>query len=73
MITLDPRNIALCLAWYESKGIPAYEDGGCVYIIVGSEMSCDEHHIEVSLAEIEGRALEQEVTGYSATPSTIHP
>lgn len=61
MIVPDPRNILLCLGWYESKGIHAYSENDRVYIIIGSEMSCDEHHIEVSLDEILRRAKEQEV------------
>lgn len=61
MIVPDPRNILLCLGWYESKGIHAYSEDNRVYIIIGSEMSCDEHHIEVSLDEIARRAQEQEV------------
>lgn len=61
MIAPDPRNILLCLGWYESKGIHAYSEDNRVYIIIGSEMSCDEHHIEVSLDEIARRAQEQEV------------
>ena len=61
MIVPDPRNILLCLGWYESKGIHAYSSDDRVYIIIGSEMSCDEHHIEVSLDEILRRAKEQEV------------
>ena len=61
MIVPDPFNILLCLEWYQSKGIHAYPIGDRVYIIIGSEMSCDEHHIEVSLDEILRRAKEQEV------------
>jgi hypothetical protein len=61
MIVPDPINILLCLEWYQSKGIHAYPRKDRIYIIIGSEMSCDEHHIEVSLDEILRRAKEQEV------------
>jgi hypothetical protein len=59
MIAPDPHNILLCLEWYERKGIPAYSDNERVYITIGSEMSCDEIHVEVSLDEIGWRASEQ--------------
>ncbi len=61
MIVPDPFNILLCLEWYQSKGIHAYPRNDRVYIIIGSEMSCDEHHIEVSPDEILRRAKEQKV------------
>jgi hypothetical protein len=51
--------IAKAIAWFDSKGITAYEGAyGKVIIIIGEDIMTNEIHIEISENEVSQRASE---------------